>query len=105
ERVVERERVWLRYRVNTIDPPAKGDFDQFWDGQNGVRALFVMDEVTELSDPVPFKVYGRALEWGYPMGVGYRYLSPAQSVLLLRMAGLPDGPRQLFLQGVISAMG
>jgi hypothetical protein len=72
ERVAERERVWLRYRAKTIDPPAKDDFDKFWDGQNGVRALFVMDEVTELSDPVPFKVYGRALGVGISDG---RWLS------------------------------
>ena len=60
ERVSERERVWLRYRANTIDPPAKEDFDHFWEGQNGVRALFVMDELEELPQPVVFKIYGRA---------------------------------------------
>jgi len=101
ERLEERERVWSRYRAHTIDPPVKRDFDAFWDGQNGVRALFEMDEVTELPESVAFKVYGRALEWGYPMGVGYRYLSLAQSVLLLRMAALPHGQGELFLQGIL----
>jgi hypothetical protein len=105
ERLAERERVWSRYRANTIDPPAKPDFDDFWEGQNGVRALFVMDEVTELPAPVAFKVYGRALQWGYPIGVGYRYLSLAQSVLLLRMAALPDKPGELLLRGILGGPG
>jgi hypothetical protein len=43
-----------------------------------------MDNLSEFSAKVPFKVYGRALEWGYPMGVGYRYLTLSQSLLLLR---------------------
>jgi hypothetical protein len=103
ERVAERERVWSRYRVNTIDPPAKDEFDEFWDGQNGVRALFVMDEVAALPEPVAFKVYGRALEWGYPMGVGYRYLSLAQSLLLLRAASLAAPAHEMFLRGIIGA--
>ena len=47
-----------------------------------------MDSISELATPVPFKDYGRALGWGYPMGVGYRYLSLYQSYLLLRTAGL-----------------
>ena len=34
------------------------------------------------------EVYGRALGWGYPMGVGYRYLSGGQSVLLGRVVGM-----------------
>jgi hypothetical protein len=75
ERVAERERVWVRYRANTIDPPTREESDKFWEGQNGVRALFVMDEVVEVPQSVAFKVYGLALQWGHPMGVGYRYLS------------------------------
>ena len=90
ERATERERIWTTYRANTIDPPAKEDFDSFWENQNGVRALFVMDNLTELTKPLPFKVYGRALEWGYPMGVGYRYLTLSQSILLLRAAELSE---------------
>ena len=35
-----------------------------------------------------FKVYGQALEWAFPMDLGYRYLSVGQSVLLLRVAGV-----------------
>ncbi|MFO0964033.1 MAG: hypothetical protein U0793_00415 [Gemmataceae bacterium] len=87
ERLAERERVWNAWRADTIDPPAKADFDVFWDKQHGVRALFVMQDVAAVPDPVPFKTYGRALEWGYPQGVGYRYLSRPQSFLLQKAAG------------------
>ncbi len=89
ERIAERERIWRDYREATLDPPSKSDFDGFWESQHGVRSLFVMDEIVELPEPVTFKDYGRALGWGYPMGVGYRYLSFAQSYLLLRSAKLP----------------
>ncbi len=89
ERVAERERIWSTYREATVDPPSKSDFDAFWESQHGIRGLFVMDEIVELPTPVTFKAYGRALGWGYPMGVGYRYLSFSQSYLLLRSAKLP----------------
>jgi hypothetical protein len=97
ERVAERERVWITYRAGTVDPSTKEDFDSFWDSQNGVRALFVMDNLTELTKPLPFKVYGRALEWGYPMGVGYRYLTFSQSILLLRSTELPHPVHDSYL--------
>jgi hypothetical protein len=90
ERIAERERIWTIFRAGTVDPPLKSDFDKFWDAQNGVRGLFVMSDISEVPDPVPFKRYGRALEWGYPIGVGYRYLSFSQSLLLERMAGLTE---------------
>jgi hypothetical protein len=86
ERIAELQRVWRAYRVRTINPPTKAEFDELWEGQNGVRGQFVMHEVAELPKRVSCKVYGRALEWGSPMGVGYRYLSLPQSVLLLRAA-------------------
>jgi len=89
ERLAERERVWQTHRAGTIDPPTKEEFDKFWDAQHGLRSLFLVDEVAALPAPVAFKVYGRALEWGYPMDVGYRYLSVPQSVLLLRLAAVP----------------
>lgn len=101
ERIAERERIWTTYRANTLDPPTKADFDSFWDGQNGVRALFLMDNLTELPKPPPFKVYGRALEWGYPMGVGYRYLTLSQCVLLLRTAEIPDVVRDSYLSPLL----
>lgn len=101
ERIAERERIWATYRANTLDPPKKEDFDSFWDGQNGVRALFLMDNLIELPKRLPFKAYGYALEWGYPMGVGYRYLTFSQSILLLHAAELPDTVRDLYLSPLL----
>jgi hypothetical protein len=90
ERIAERERIWAAYRAPTVNPPGKVDFDQFWEGQNGVRAMFLMDQVVAVPRPLPFKVYGQALEWGYPRGVGHRYLSLSQCALLLRACGVGD---------------
>jgi hypothetical protein len=101
ERLAERERIWQTHRADTLDPPRKEDFDQFWEKQHGVRGLFLMDEVAELPEPVGFKVYGRALGWGFPMGVGYRYLSAAQSVLLMRVAGMAVGVRRRYFQAIL----
>ncbi len=95
ERVAERERIWTTYRAPTIEPPRRADFDAFWEKQNGIRALFIMERVTPVVQPVQFRVYGRALEWGFPTGVGYRYLSLSQSLLLLRAAGIANPSRGL----------
>jgi hypothetical protein len=105
ERRAERERVWQTHRAGTIDPPTKEEFDRFWEAQHGVRGLFLMDEVAELPEPVAFKLYGRALGWGYPMGVGYRYLSVPQSVLLLRLAVMPPGVHEIHLKAILEAAG
>ena len=69
---------------------AKEEFDAFWEGQNGVRALFLMDDVIQVDAAPEFRLYGRALEWGYPRGVGYRYLTVCQGLLLLRITSLPE---------------
>jgi hypothetical protein len=105
ERRAERERVWQTHRAGTVDPPTKEEFDRFWEKQHGVRGLFVMEEVTEMPQPVEFKVYGRALGWGYPMGVGYRYLSLPQSVLLLRLAVMPTGVNEMYSHAIREMAG
>jgi hypothetical protein len=92
ERAAERERIWRAYRASTINPPDKSAFDAFWDRQHGVRALFLMENLVEVPEPLPFRAYGRALEWGYPMGVGYRYLSLSQTYLLMQACKLPQSP-------------
>jgi hypothetical protein len=105
EREAERERVWQNYRAHTIDPPTKDEFDRFWQAQHGVRGLFLMDQVAELREPVAFSVYGRALGWGYPMGVGYRYLSVSQSVLLLRALGNGGEAVAAYMQAIADTTG
>ena len=101
ERVSERERIWLTYRVSTICPPSKADFNDFWERQNGVRALFIMDNLSSVSQACPFKTYGRGLQWGYPIGVGYRYLTLSQCVLLLRHAKVPSGLAEVYLDTLL----
>jgi hypothetical protein len=101
ERLAERERIWLAYRARTLDPPTKADFDTFWERQNGVRALFIMDNLHPVPRSCPFKTYGRALEWGYPIGVGYRYLSLSQCVLLLRHAQVSSELNELYLNPLL----
>src|SRR5262249_500097 len=61
ERIAERERVWRAYRETTVNPPSKAAFDGFWESQDGIRSLFLMDSLAELPAPVTFKDYGRAL--------------------------------------------
>ena len=70
-----------------------------------MRGLFLMDEVAEVPQPVGFKVYGRALGWGYPMGVGYRYLSVPQSLLLLRLAATPSSVNEVYSQAIRDVSG
>jgi hypothetical protein len=101
ERLAERERVWATYRAATLDPPAKADFDAFWDAENGIRGLFLMEDVAALPRPVPWGVYSKALEWGYPKSVGYRYLSLAQSALLLRGANLGEDATSFYLTALM----
>jgi hypothetical protein len=105
ERVQERERIWNMYRADTVEPPAKPEFDQFWDRQNGIRSLFIMDELEALPRPCPSREYMRALEWGFPNCVGYRYLSLAQSYLLLRNAGLSTEITARFAEKLVQHSG
>jgi hypothetical protein len=105
ERLSERERVWREYREATLDPPSRPEFDEFWEGQHGVRGLFLMNDVTEAAVRVTFKEYGRALGWGYPMGVGYRYLTLAQSYLLLRAVQLPADLTRQYLTPLLERTG
>lgn len=103
ERITERERIWSTFREPTIDPPAKADFDRFWDSQHGVRSLFLMDDLVQTPVELQFKAYGRALEWGYPMGVGYRYLTLSQCLLLLRASSVSDSVCEHFIAPLLVA--
>jgi hypothetical protein len=64
-----------------------------------------MDEVAELPQRVGFKVYGRVLEWGFPMGVGDRYLSQPQCVLLLRLPGMAPAVHEGRMRAILDAAG
>jgi hypothetical protein len=102
ERIAERERIWNTFRAPTIDPPTKAEFDEFWDSQHGVRALFLMDNLIDIPAELQFKTYGRALEWGYPMGVGYRYLTLSQCLLLLHASAVSEEVRDSFMAPLLT---
>jgi hypothetical protein len=74
----------------------------FWDRQHGGRAFFLMRNLIEVPVPLPFRAYGRALEWGYPMGVGYRYLSLSQCILLIRACALSESASRVYLDPLLS---
>jgi hypothetical protein len=101
ERTAERERVWTAFRAMTLNPPTKHAFDEFWERESGVRALFLMDRISPAPNPSPFKVYGRALEWGFPLSVGHRYLSLSQCALLLRACGVEGATFQSYLAALL----
>jgi len=101
EREAERERIWTAYRAATLHPPAKREFDDFWEAQEGVRALFLMECIVPAPHAPPFSVYGRALEWGFPRGVGHRYLSLSQCALLLRACGFPEDTFAAYLSPLL----
>ncbi len=101
ERLAERERVWSTYRDQTVNPPARTEFNSFWDRQNGIRALFLMDNVLPIATPCQFKDYGRGLEWGYPTGVGYRHVSLSQCLLLLRCAKVSEDISDRYLRPLL----
>ncbi len=88
ERIAQRDWIWSSFRENTLNPPPKSEFDLFWERQNGIRAFMLIDNLIEVPGGPQFKDYGRALQWGYPMGVGYQYLTLSQSLLLLRTTDL-----------------
>ena len=90
ERIDERERVWKQYRAATAGAPEKPEFDRFWDAQDGVRSLFIFDSVIRLPHACQFGTYRACLGWGYPRGVGYRYLTFSQALLLLRACHAPS---------------
>jgi hypothetical protein len=87
DRDQERERIWRQFREGTINSPDRAAFDRFWIAQNGVRALLLLDQFHWLVQPLSFKSYSRVLDWGYPTGVGYRYLSHWQCACLSRWCG------------------
>jgi hypothetical protein len=62
----------------------------------GISSFFMIENRPRAADTL---LYG--LEWGFPMGVGYRYLSVPQSVLLLRLAVVPPGVNEMYLQAIL----
>jgi hypothetical protein len=100
EQESEMERCWHEYRAGTIDAPDRTEFEEFWKKQDFVRSFVVLDNFIELPEQPQFKEYGRALEWGYPAGVGWRPLDLFQAHYLMSLSKL-DAATMAFYLGAI----
>lgn len=101
ERHEEKERCWNEFRAGTIDAPRREDFEEFWNKQDSVRSLILMDNVSCLPFRPQFKEYGKALEWGYPTSVGWRPLDLFQTHYLLTLAQLDPATISFYLGAVL----
>lgn len=101
ERLVERERCWNEYRAGTINAPSREEYDEFWERQDSIRSLMILDNFILLGDPPQFKEYGKALEWGYPTSVGWRTLDLFQTHYLMHLSGLDVTTVSFYLGAVL----
>jgi hypothetical protein len=101
ERQQEKERCWTQYRAGTIDAPSRQEFDEFWEQQNSVRAIIIMDNFLPVPTPPQFKDYGRALEWGYPTSVGWRPLDLFQVYYLMKLCKLDLAVISFYLGAIL----
>jgi hypothetical protein len=97
----EMQRCWSEYRAGTIAAPDRAAFEEFWRRQDFIRSLVVLDNFTELPEPPQFKEYGRALEWGYPTGVGWRSLDLFETHYLMQVSKLNTVTMSFFLGAVL----
>ncbi len=101
ERGNERERCWSEFRAGTINSPERSEFDRFWEKQDSIRSLIILDNFVELQSPPQFKDYGKALEWGYPTSVGWRPLDLFQTHYLMHLTGLDVATVSFYLGAVL----
>ena len=71
-----------------LTPRSRSEFDRFWEKQDSIRSLIILDNFVELQSPPQFKDYGKALKWGYPTSVGCRPLDLFQTHYLMHLTGL-----------------
>lgn len=101
ERQEERERCWAQYRAGTLDAPSRQEFDEFWEKQDSIRALIILDNFLPTPRPTQFKEYGKALEWGYPTSVGWRALDLFQVHYLMNLSQLDTTIVSFYLGAVL----
>jgi hypothetical protein len=97
----EMERCWNEYRARTIAAPERAAFEEFWGKQDSIRSLIVLDNFVSLPQAPQFKEYGRALEWGYPQGVGWRPLDLFQTHYLMNLSGVDISLTAFFLGAML----
>ena len=82
-------------------PPGFFVMAAFWGKQDSIRSLIVLDNFVSLPEAPQFKEYGRALEWGYPTGVGWRPLDLFQTHYLMNLGGVDATLASYFLGAVL----
>ncbi len=96
-----RQHCWARYRSGTEDAPSPEEFDDFWKRQDSVRSLMLLDNFEAVEAPPRFRDYSKALEWGYPMGVGWRPLNLFETYYLMGLCQLDDSLTSFYLRAIL----
>jgi len=73
-RLLWRERIWQQYHDHQLHTHTKSEFDKFWEMENGVRSLVLVNDLVVPNVRISWRSVQRIMYTGYPVGVGYRYL-------------------------------
>ena len=84
----ERERIWRTFGPNRLHTHDKNEFDNFWKDQQGVRGLFLMQDLHRISETVSWIDSMRILQVYRPLGFSYRYLTSSQVRKFLELTGI-----------------
>ncbi|MEM3550647.1 MAG: hypothetical protein QXV01_06100 [Candidatus Bathyarchaeia archaeon] len=74
----ERERVWNTFGPNRLHTHNKAEFDKFWKEQQGIRGLFLMEDIRRISKKISWVDSMRILGVFRPLGFSYKYLTSTQ---------------------------
>jgi hypothetical protein len=61
----------------------------------------MLDNFISLPHTPQYKEYGRALEWGYPQGVGWRPLDLFQTHYMMNLGGVDAALTSFFLGAIL----
>jgi hypothetical protein len=84
----ERERIWRTFGPTRLHTRDKNEFDNFWKEQQGVRGLFLMEDLYPISKIVSWVDSMRILQVFRPLGFSYRYLTTTQVCKFLELIGI-----------------
>lgn len=86
--ISERDRIWSTYTPDRLHTRNKSEFERFWAEQMGVRGLFIMEELSRITQRVTWMDSMKILQVNRPLGFSYRYLTESQSKMFLQKAGI-----------------
>jgi len=82
----ERERIWALYGDGQLHTRSKEEFDRFWDDQDGVRSLVVLENLVEIEKKITWSDLKRILYTNrFPRGVGYIYITKSEVNEILKL--------------------